>query len=126
MDKKELRENTEFSIFSVDREHWKRRAGILHEYVEWEMRTIDDALEFLEWYLDDADTECPFSRETIKKLADDLVDLATRGTDANMDIHRHDYRSIFRYANYSVYGGVMSAELVRLMDYYVETSENSQ
>ena len=126
MKKKEIRKKTDFSIFSIDKEHWKQRAKIWHEHVEWEMRTIDDALELLRWYLEDADTDCPFSCVELKRIANDLVQLVCDGTDTDVSDIRNDYRAILRYANYSVFGGIMITELVRLIDYLVEVSVNSQ
>ena len=130
VEKSEIIRKTDFSIFSIDKEHWRRRAKIWHELVEWQMRTIDDALEFLRWYLDEEDNECPFSKDALDRIAHDLVALACEGTDVDPSEVRQDYRALFRLANYSQFGGLMTAELVKLIDYVAEEmcyeSEKSQ
>jgi hypothetical protein len=118
--KSELKANTDFSIFSIDKKYWETRSGIWREYIEDMYTTVDDALKFLAWYLDDTDDECPFSATELRKTADRLVSLACVGTDVHWREHREDYRAIFRFANYSVLGGIMTSELVRLMDFTAE------
>lgn len=118
--KSELKDNTDFSIFSIDKGYWENRSTIWREYIEDMYTTVNDALKFLAWYLDDTDEECPFSATELRKTADRLVSLACVGTDAHWREHREDYRAIFRFANYSVLGGIMTSELVRLMDFTAE------
>ena len=120
MKRSEIIQKTDFSMFSIDKEHWKRRAKIWHENVEGQMRQIDDALEFLRWYLDEGDNECPFSKDALNRIAHNLVALACEGTDADPSEIRQDYRALFRLANYSQFGGLMTAELVKLIDYVAE------
>lgn len=117
MKKSELKANTEFSIFSIDQEYWKRRVPVLHELAEWQMKTVDNALNFIRWYIDDTDEDCPFSAVDLTKIADDLVELAYKKTDIDLSMHREDYRALFRVANYTVLGGIVVAELVKLLDY---------
>lgn len=120
MKKSEIRSITNFSIFSYD----AGQAGRMGEFwvivSEQKLEVMKRTAKFLKWYSDDSDEDCPFTREELAKLADEIIESFASAAHDLLPKHRQDYHLLRRMFCEDYISDIFLAETVKLIDFIVK------
>ena len=98
--------------------------GVWHELALRRIKLIEDIEIFIKWYYGDRKEKCPYSKESLIRLADDiLVGFSTADSDF-IEKHRNDYEVLEMVCRNGFMSSLDLVEIIKLMDHFA--GENSE
>lgn len=107
-------------LMVVDGERMIGMSLIWRELAQQQLKLLESIEIFLRWYNDDSNEKCPYSRESLKKLADDIVRYFSSASDDFIKSHRNDYDVLEIVCRRQQICSLCIVEIVKLMDYFSE------
>ena len=91
---------------------------LLIETAQRDLELLGSADVFIKWYCGDIVTECPYTREELKKLADDIIIHFSSASEDFLGRRRYDYDVIEMTFRRQSVSSLYICDVVKLMDYF--------
>ena len=124
MDKKEMAK--ELNLYFIDDgRRMTLLVPVVRDIMLKQLKLLEDIEAFFKWYYGGRGEKCPYSKESLKQLADDILDNFSRADADFIKKHRNDYEvlEIVCRNNYWM-GSFEIVETVKLMDYLTQEEIN--
>lgn len=112
----QLKNASGFSFLNRDRKYVRDMTNLWKSAAKREVEAVCKVEAFLDWYHSDG-VPCPFNKEEITELADELMDIAELRCGEVLEHVREDYLFISKITAISFFGGFTFSELIKLLDY---------
>lgn len=117
MKKSELKYDFEFSMFSVSKGYGTRTGKFWIEVSEAKLDTVKRVAKFLEWFDDESDPECPFTKAELARLTNDIIQFFADDTEFLYPKYRHAHWMLQKLFCDKYIGRLQLSEAVRLIDF---------
>lgn len=91
---------------------------LLIETARRDIMLLESADMFIKWYCGDIATECPYTREELKKLADDIIIHFSSASEDFLERRRYDYDVLEMTFRRQCVSSLYICDVVKLMDYF--------
>lgn len=124
MDKKEMAKELNLG-FIDDGRRMTLLVPVMRDIMLKQLKLLEKIEIFFNWYYGGRGEKCPYSKESLKQLADDILDNFSRADADFIKKHRNDYEvlEIVCRNNYWM-GSFEIVETVKLMDYLTQEEIN--
>ena len=90
-----------------------------------QLKLLEDIEIFFEWYCGSERDKCPYTKELLVRLADDILGVFSRADADFIKKHRNDYEVLEIVCRNSLISSFDIVETVKLMDYIAQEEMNN-
>jgi hypothetical protein len=120
MDKKEMAK--ELNLYFIDDgRRMTLLVPVVRDIMLKQLKLLEKIEIFFNWYYGGRDEKCLYSKESLKQLADDILDNFSRADADFIKKHRNDYEVLEMVCRNNCWMGSFEiVETVKLMDYIID------
>lgn len=103
-----------------DRERMIKLSQIWKALAYERFTLLDDVSCFVQWYYGEEESQCPYSRELVIEMANNILSIVTAASDKLIEENRRNYNVLEVLCKDQVISGPDIIEIVKIMDHLVD------
>lgn len=120
MDKKRMMEELGLTKMAKNGERMLKLSQIWKALAFERFTLLEDVFCFLQWYYSEEESQCPYSRELVIEMANNILSIVSAASDKLIEENRRNYNVLEVLCKDQVISSFDIIEIVKIMDYLVD------